>query len=208
MMIRRAEYEDAFCSGAPLKEEFLLSECSGQGFVGMTCNRTGVLSAFYENEDCTGNATMTQFTRFDTCSNRQKMLSCIDLEGYIVATYNQSGCDVSQLLMQHILPAGCRATGRMEGDQVTIESQHVELVSRDLVVRTYPGTSYCAGNYSEARVVRLPCGSVCVDGNSDNGLTNDTWYAYRGSCRAGISGTCSRLPPLLSFLALAALQLF
>ena len=196
MMIRRAWYEDAFCSGAPYMEEFLLSGCTGDGFAEMTCNDTGVSASLRENEDCTGNATSTQFTRFDTCNNKQKMLSCIDMEGYVVASYNRSDCADEELLMQYIFPAGCRATGRIEGGNVTIESQHVELVRRNLVVKTYAGSSYCAGNHTEARLVELPCGAVCVDGNTHNGLSNGTWYAYRGSCRAGVSGAHVQEGPL------------
>ena len=205
MMIRRALYEDSFCSGAPYMEEFLLSGCTEDGFVEQTCNATGVSASLHENEDCSGNATSTHFTRFDTCNNREKMLSCTDMEGYVVASYNRSDCQDSELLMQHILPAGCRATGRIEGGMVSIESQHVELISRNLVVKTYTGSSYCAGNHSEARTVELPCGAVCVDGNIHVGLPNDTWYAYRGSCRAGISGAAdkSQAWPLLILLAIA-----
>mmetsp|Transcript_46278 Transcript_46278/g.108111 ORF Transcript_46278/g.108111 Transcript_46278/m.108111 type:complete len:245 (-) Transcript_46278:141-875(-) len=202
MMIRRALYEDSLCSGAPYMEEFLLSGCMDDGFVEMVCNGTGVSASLHENEDCAGNATSSQFTLFDTCNNKQKLLSCIDMEGYVVASYNMSGCDDQELLVQHILPAGCRATGKMEDGEIVTESQHVELINRNLVVKTYAGSSYCAGNHSETRVVELPCGAVCVDGNAHNGLTNDTWYAYRGSCRAGVSGTTIsvRLPGW-SFLA-------
>jgi len=187
MMVRRATYDTAGCVGTPYFEEFLLTGCSGEGFVKMTCSDTGVSASLHENEDCSGNASSTQLTAFNACENKQKIVSCTDMEGYPVASYNASQCDDSALVMQALLPSGCRATGRFEGVTLILESQYVQLVSRNLVVRTYSDTSVCAGNHSEERFVELPCGASCVDGNSRNGLTNGTWFSYLNSCRTGIS---------------------